>query len=184
MKVYFNASPSQLDKYRPIYQRIGKCIEDLGHQLTSRWILDFDESFFNLDRPKWNEHYKQIIQSIDDADVVIWDISVSSTTGGQCIQHGLESRKPVIALRDNNSSKNIFLVGAGEVESKLLIVEYNQSDLETKLTEALDYVEDWLETRFTLIIDGETRRLLDKAATNGITRSDYIRELIRKDAEK
>lgn len=183
MKVYFDATPSRYEEYKHIYKRIGNLIEK-SHTLTSRWIIDFDESFFSMPRADYLKHYKQIIKALNEADVVVFDISVSSTTSGQLIQSALLSKKPVIALQDNTSRKNIFLEGAGEAESKLLLVEYNDSDLEEKLTQAFEFVEDWLETRFTLILDGETRKLLDEVTKNGISRSEFIRKLIKSYKEK
>src|SRR4030042_984067 len=48
----------QIDKYRENYQAIGKAILELGHELTSRWMLDFQESFFQMPRHKWANHYR------------------------------------------------------------------------------------------------------------------------------
>jgi len=184
MKVYFDATPTQIEKYRGNYAAISKAIEDLGHELTSRWMVDFNESFFELPRDKWKDHYRKIVNSVYLADVTVVEISVSSTSVGQLIQQSLIWKKPVIAMRSNGGKPNIFLEGAGDVESKLLVVEYDLRNVLEKLEEALKYVEDWLETRFTLILDGETRKLLDKQSDKkGYSRSDLIRDLIRKEAK-
>jgi hypothetical protein len=184
MKVYFDATPSKLDKYQKNYQTIGKAIIELGHQLTSRWLLDFDESFFRMPRDEWVNHYRDIISSLEKADVGVFDISVSSTSVGQLIQQALIWKKPVIALKDHKSAYNIFLDGAGEVESKLILVEYNLENIKAKLKEAFEYVEEWLESRFTLILNTRIRRHLDKVAKTGIARSEYIRKLIEQDIKK
>lgn len=181
MKVYFDATPRHIAEYKRNYQLIGETIERLGHELTSRWILDFEESFFSMPRKLWKEHYKKIMTSAEKADVVVVDSSVSSTSIGQIIQQALIWKKPVVVLKDHSERPNQFLEGAGEVESKLLVVEYTIENLEEKLKEALEYVEEWLETRFTMILDGETRRLLDQATKNGESRSEYLRRLIHED---
>lgn len=184
MKVYFDATPSQLDRYRENYQAIGRVLIELGHELTSRWILDFDESFFQLPRKEWVNHYRYILSSLEKADVAIFDISVSSTSVGQLIQQALVWRKPVIALRDHQKAVNIFLEGAGDAESKLIVVEYTLDDLRDRLEDAIDYVEEWLETRFTLILPTHVRKHLDRVAKTGTSRSEYIRKLIEKDMQR
>lgn len=93
-------------------------------------------------------------------------------------------KKPVIALRDHKGKPSVFLEGAGDVESKLLVVEYTLETLEQELKQAFKYMEDWLETRFTLILDGKIRHHLDMVAGKGINRSEYIRKLIEQDMEK
>lgn len=183
MKVFFDATPSRLEEYGKNYQLIGRVLEELGHELTSRWILDFDESFYEMPRDKWGCHYREIVRQIEVADVAVVDVSVSSTTCGQMIQIALMGRKPVIALTDR-SYTNIYLEGAGDMESKLMVVEYDLDSLREKLEVALEYVEEWLETRFTMILDGKTRRLLDEAAKSGESRSEYLRRLVNEDRER
>lgn len=183
MKVFFTATPTKLEIYKPVYQQMGEVIERLGHKFSCRWILDFDESFFELPEKKWIKHYNSIVSSLDKADVALFDISVSSTTVGQLIQHALISRKPVICLKDRSVEKNIFLSGAGQKESKLVLVEYKRENLDQTLGDALEYIEDWLESRFTLILDGRTRQMLDRVAKKGKSRSEYIRELIHEASE-
>ena len=112
MKVYFDETPTGLARYGEIYQLIGKVIENLGHQLTSRWILDFDKSFFNLPRDKWKKHYQKIVRDLLRADMAVFEISQSSTTIGQLIQQALISKKPIITLKEQGVVDNVFLVGA------------------------------------------------------------------------
>jgi hypothetical protein len=184
MKIYFDATPSKIEIYKPRYEKIASIITGLGHQLTSQWILEFDKSFFDLAKDKWAAHYKEIIHDLDRSDLLIAEISVSSTTLGQLIQRSLQAGKPVIGLKDHSVKQNIFLAGAGEVESKVLLVEYNEDNLEASIEDAINYVQGWLESRFTLILDGKTRRILDEVSKNGTSRSEYIRDLINKDFEK
>ena len=185
MKVFFSATPSKYEIYKKRYQMIGDEIESLGHDLTIDWILKYDKSFFDLPRVKWKDHYLSIMNAIERSDVAIWDISVSSTTCGQCIQYALTHKIPVVVLQDNVARVNIFLEGAGDVESKLLVVPYTERNLRKKLANTLKYVEEWLtETRFTMIVDGEMRRYLDEAVLKGESRSEYIRRLVKEDSKR
>ena len=45
-------------------------------------------------------------------------------------------------------------------------------------------MDDWMESRFTLIVDTKIRKHLDKVAGKGVARSEYIRKLITNDMEK
>lgn len=183
MKVYFDSTPSGLPDYTEHYKRIAKCVEDLGHEHTSRWIINFDSSFYQLPKEQWSNHYTQITGAINSADVVVVEITNSSMSIGMCIHQALISGKPIIAMHTADR-KEIFLGGAEDVESKLLTIEYNLNNLEEKLKEALDYVTDWLDCRFTLILNAKIRKHLDKVAKSGTTRSAYIRKLIEKDIKR
>jgi len=184
MKVFFNATPSQLDEFGKNYQLIDTTLEGLGHELTSRWILDFNGPLFTLPRDKWKNHYKKMINSLFRSDVAVMEISVSSTSIGQLIQQSLIWKKPVIALKYQKQTSNIFLVGAGEVESKLLIVDYTDEDLKEQLSWAFESVQVWLESRFTLILPSNLRNQLDLIAKSETSRSEYIRKLIEKDVNR
>ena len=123
------------------------------------------------------------MNSISIADVMVVEISMSSMSIGQCIQQALFLGKPIIAMKTNNR-KEIFLGGAEDVESKLLVVEYDLSNLEKVLKQALEYVHEWLDCRFTLILNNKIKGHLDNVAKTGTTRSEYIRKLVKTDMEK
>ena len=76
MKVFFSATPSRIQEYRKNYQLIGKIIEGLGHQHTTRWILDFKDEWLDaLPRDLWKAHYQEIVAGVAAADLAVLDIS-------------------------------------------------------------------------------------------------------------
>ncbi|HKZ34485.1 MAG TPA: ribbon-helix-helix domain-containing protein [Patescibacteria group bacterium] len=183
MKVFFVATPKGLDKYAQNYKRIAQCIEQLGHEHTCRFILDFKDSFYTLLREKWPEHYRNVIGELKSADIAIFEVTVSSMTAGQLIQEAIHMSKPVIALH-TGEYESIFLGGTEGVEPKVQVVEYSDENLEKVLKDAIEYAYDWLESRFTLILPTHVRRQLDQVAKSGTSRSEYIRKLIEKDMKK
>lgn len=183
MKVFYVASPRAFIDYEPNLEAIGNIIKELGHKHTTTFITKKELHLEFLPREKYKEHYKQIMDALEIADVAVIENTITSTSLGQCVQAALLKGKPVIVLYAQ-ARNEVFMEGAGDVESKLIVVNYNLDNLKEELSRAFEYVENWLETRFTMILDGETRRLLDQVAQNGVSRSEYIRELIRKDAQK
>lgn len=113
----------------------------------------------------------------------MFEVTVSSMTAGQLIQEAIHRAKPVIALH-TSEYESIFLGGADDIEPRVQVLEYTLDDLEEILGDAIDHASDWLESRFTLILPSNVRKHLDKVARSGITRSEYIRELIEQDVKK
>lgn len=182
MKVYFDATPTGLDKYKNNYQKIVDAIEKAGNDVSWRFTLDFNPEHYSLPEELWGDHYKETMKALSDADLLVAEVSVSSLTVGQRIQHALLLGKPVIAFKVA-SRRDIFLGGASQVEPKLLVVDYTLDDIDDKVKEAFEYAGEWMATRFTMLLDGKVRRRLDEIATKGISRSEYIRSLIEKDTK-
>ena len=183
MKVYFDATPSGIELYGENYKKIAEEIVSLGHELTSDFIINFSEDFYKLPKLEWSEHYKKIMNAVSDADVLVVEMTKSSLGLGMCVQQGFMQGKPVIALHTKDRV-DLFIGGAEDVESKLLVVEYDVDNLKQVVKNSLEYVSDWLDCRFTLIINNQIRKHLDDVVKTGTNRSEYIRDLITKDMEK
>lgn len=183
MKIFFVATPRGLKKFKDNYKKIADLIEKLGHEHTIRFIIDFEKSFYKLPKKKWSTHYHKVIQQLEQADIAIFEVTVSSMTAGQLIQEAIRMGKPVIALH-TSEYESIFLGGTQEVEPRVQVIEYTKENLEKTLQEAIEYATDWLESRFTLILPSRVRKHLDNVAKTGITRSEHIRELIEKEMKR
>jgi len=182
MKVFFLASPAGFGQYKQNYQEIGEAIESFGHKHTYDFILCFNETFFQLPKNKWPDHYKKAVSSLQRADVAVFEVTVSSLAIGQLLQQAILLGKPVIALH-TQAYNPIFLGGAEDIESRLQVLEYSLENVREVVKDALDYAQVWLDFRFTMILDSEIKIHLDKVTENGINRSEYIRNLIKKDME-
>lgn len=95
----------------------------------------------------------------------------------------MDNRIPILALCREGQRKP-FLDGIEYSEDRLLVVEYSNENLPLKLKEGLEYLEAALSTRFTMIIPPDISKYLEALSRRGITRSEYIRNLILKDMKK
>jgi hypothetical protein len=183
MRVYFDATPSGIPRFSQNYIKIASLISKLGHQHTSDFITSFDPHFYKQPKSSYADHYRIIKAQIDTADLLVIEATISSTSLGLCIEYGLLQGKPLIILKTNQRN-DVFLEGAGEAESKVLVIEYTLNSLESQLKDALDYFEGWMESRFTMLLSADITQYLNRLAKQGINRSEYIRTLIRKDMEQ
>ncbi len=81
-------------------------------------------------------------------------------------------------------NKPFFLDGIEVEERRMLISEYNENNLEEILKEGIEYLSDELSSRFTMILPNKLLKYLDEVAKKGISKSDYIRNLITEKMEQ
>lgn len=182
MKIFFNMS------FRGDVEvgcRIYKEIENLGHKHTSNLFASEEvaKSFYNCSSKEHSEHYEKVFSSLGRADIIVVEVSIHSLTVGSIIQKGLDSRIPILALCREKQRKP-FLDGIEYSEDRLLVVEYSNESLPIKIREGLEYLEDVLSTRFTMILPPDISKHLEALTRRGMTRSDYIRNLILQDMRK
>lgn len=60
-------------------------------------------------------------------------------------------------------------------------MEYTLATLKDTLTEGLDYLKNTFSSRFTLILPHDVVHHLNEVARSGLSRSEYIRSLIKAD---
>lgn len=181
MKVFFSMSfRSNLKAGRLIYQTI----RDLGHTHTSTCFEeDTPEKFYDFNKKECAAHYERIFSELTRADIVIVEATLASLTIGQIIQEALNKRIPILALCQKGKQP-FFLEGIEEKEERLLVMDYTESNLVNVLKEGLSFLESLLSVRFTLVLPRSITNHLDDISKEGISRSEYIRNLIRKDMER
>ena len=182
MKIFFNMS---FREDIELGLRIYKEIENLGHKHTSNLFSSEQaaKSFYEFSSKEHGEHYEKLFSKLIRSDIIVVEVSIHSLTVGSIIQKGLDSRIPILALCRERQRKP-FLDGIEYSEDRLLVVEYSNESLPIKLKEGLDYLEETLSTRFTMILPSDISKYLETLSHRGITRSEYIRNLILKDMRK
>lgn len=165
--------------------RIYKEIENLGHKHTSNFFASEKtaKSFYSFSSKEQSQHYEKVFFDLIRSDIIVVEVSIHSLTIGSIIQKGLDSRIPILALCGEGQRKP-FLDGIEYSEDRLLVIEYSNDNLKAKLKEGLGYLETALSTRFTMILPPEISKYLEVLSRRGITRSEYIRNLILKDMRK
>jgi hypothetical protein len=181
MKIYFTASILQRDKLGHIYQRIVDYLLANGHQAQYKHILETEiDQIKSQQQEEFNEYYSQFLKRVAQCDVAIVEASFPSTLNiGHEITKLLERGKPTIVLyREGQSS--LFLHGLNS--DKLLLMEYNDDNLEEVIEDSIEYAKEAADTRFNFFISPRHISYLDWVAkTKKIPRSVYLRELIDKD---
>lgn len=181
MKIYFTGSINN-EKQKVRMQKIVKLLEKVGNEVYS---LALSEKFANQSLVSARElkgHFKEWSSYVRDSDCAVVEASYPSD-----VQVGFEigtllSRAKVVVLLFEKGNDPVFI---DNVHSKRLIkCEYQRDDLEEVLEWALEEAEKISDRRFTFNISPEIDDYLEKASRKkGVSRSEYIRELIVRDGE-
>lgn len=178
MKVYFSYSPRGDHHFA---QLIYDAIKELGHKHVSTFVKDIDpESFYQAVEKEWKNRYLNSVRSIEKADICIFELTIPSTASGQLAQLSLNKFKPTILLYRKGAHPH-FSAGLEETEKRVQILEYSEEDLKDVLKYAFDMAEEYLNTRFTLLLPRDIVNYLNQLKKDGQSRSEYIRDLIKKD---
>ncbi len=181
MKIFYTASLRGVKSYRDELQNIFNIIEKLGHKNLDNVLFtieDRDEFYKGAHDDKVN-HYKRIIKSIKDSDIVILEVSTHSLSMGYMLHKALEMNKPVIALYQTG---NPPFFAQGIENDKLQVIEYSESDIENTLRDAIEYAQGKADVRFNFFISPSIGNYLDWISrVKKIPRSVYLRGLIEKD---
>lgn len=154
MKVYFGVSISLDREMLPVYQDIAKQVEQLGHTITSKHVLDPD-----LTKGEWQKQYvprelfKRETERLDKSDVMIADVTSPSWGTAFLIEYALNHGKPVLALYYKDASMPLPMMIEGHPE--LYVAHYSKGNIRTVLKKNLDYFSSMERRKGKLIvIDG------------------------------
>ncbi len=183
MKIYFVAALYQKPTLGTFYDRIVKTLLDAGHSVQHDHITGVELKDL-VGRPQLavRKYYRQALKWIAAAELVVVEASYPSTLNiGHEITLALEKGKTVIVLyKDGHNS--LFLEGLHS--DKLILVEYNEENLEKVLTDGLTYARDAVDSRFNFFISPRHIVYLDWVAkVKRIPRSVYLRQLIEHDRD-
>lgn len=129
MKIYFSAAISAGRTYAPIYQKIVEILKKEGHTVLTEHVaapnvLDLEEKI------SAEEVYTRDIEKLNEADLLIAEVSVPSTGVGYELAYFLSLEKPVVCFyaKELNMSKMITgntepLFSAYAYESEKELVE-------------------------------------------------------------
>jgi len=183
MKIYFGTSPKVKKRFPRRIDKIYNLISKLGYRHTSNWIKEVDpDKFYKLSTKEINEHHRQTINEVRQADICVFEISLHSLSVGYLIKYALDLNKPVIALSQALTSPAVFR----EIKSdRLFFVVYKNGDLGKKLEKILKKASEQLDVRFNFFITPPLLAYLDWIANRKrIPRSVYLRSLIESDMKK
>lgn len=185
MKIYFTASIFHREKLFYEYKTILTTLKQLGvKQIYSEDILEIPlKNALNDSETERKRWYTTWTKYIHNADFVVAEISYPSTVNiGFELHNIIERGKPVIGLYKEGRDP-IF---TSELHSKRLIKSsYTIDNLKDVLSWAIEEVKEIINRRFTFLIPPDVNHFLENSYKDyGITASDLIRNLIRKEMIK
>lgn len=151
MKIYFGASISFSRDYLPKYQLIVSQIKKLGHRVLSEHVVDPKlKPGEGLD-PK--QLFKKEIEKVEQADLMIAEVTVPSWGTAFLMEHALKHKKPVLALFYKDNGYEIPSMIKGHPD--LYVDSYDEDNVKTALKFNLKHFNDALHRQGKLIvIDG------------------------------
>ncbi len=179
MKVAFVASHTQKQELFPYYKRAYDFLKSRQHEVMAGTLFDDKETVAH-DQATKQRWYKESIEEVQRADIVVVEISYPSTANvGHELTYALDLGKPVIALYKEGRDP-IFL--SGRSDDKLLLFPYTDKDLEEVLASGMEYATTVQDVRFNFFISPQIGTYLDWISKNKrIPRAVYLRKMIEED---
>ncbi len=152
MKIYFGAAVSlERDTYLPLYKKIVKEIEKLGHEVLSKHVVD--SSIDPSGGLKPNQIFEREVKSVQRADLMVAEVTAPSWGTALLIEKALDKNIPVIALFYQDNSHELPTMIAGHDE--LYVTHYSKSNLRAVLKKNLRHFEQKRhQTGKLIVIDG------------------------------
>jgi hypothetical protein len=179
MRIHFGGSVKKFKQYPENYLSINSAIKGLGHDLLRDWVSEESQG----KTASLTMMYEYTSNAIKNADAVVLENSLSSTSVGQQLMLALQNNLPVLLLVNEKIAKGktnegIFI---GKNLSKLVHrKKYNTKNI-SKVLESF-FVKsaiDFSESRFNLVIDKNLDKYLKNLARkNNSSKSAEIRRLI------
>ncbi|HOR02109.1 MAG TPA: hypothetical protein PKZ92_02520 [Candidatus Woesebacteria bacterium] len=185
MQVYFIASSRLVAKNKQIYERMYRTI-GAEHKMVSnkvwQWIkkgvADLSEATIETKK----DNYQKTIKAINKSDIVVMEISGHSMSMGYILSQALEQNKPVVVLY-KKGMEPIFVRGI--VNSKLILAEYDQQNLEKVIREAIDRVKGLVDVRFNFFVSPRILNYLTWVSEKRrIPKAVFLRHLIEREMKK
>ncbi|PIR59672.1 MAG: hypothetical protein COU68_04305 [Candidatus Pacebacteria bacterium CG10_big_fil_rev_8_21_14_0_10_45_6] len=182
MKAFFTGSPRALKDYTAEHQQIYEAISRCGFTHLSDLVIKADPvAFYEKTNDEVFCHYKDTIECLKKADVLIAEISFHSLSMGYLVEKALGMNKPVIVLHQKNLTPFFF---TGIENERLQIVAYDQSNVFEVVKNSLEYALTKQDVRFDFFVSSKISQFLDLVArVKKVPRSVYLRTLIERDMQ-
>lgn len=183
MRIYFTASSRDRKTYGKLYRDIVEILQQEGHDVYTEILSEHLPEFSLVSRQQLLEWSKKWSSYIRDCDFSIVEGSYPSTIHiGFEIGMILARGKPVVLLYQRGCDP-IFLNEFSS--SRLIKSEYETSDLREVLRWGIEEVVQLSSRRFTFYINSEIDEFLSNVVEErGVSRSEYIRELLQREMKK
>ncbi|HKR81581.1 MAG TPA: hypothetical protein VJR27_01115 [Candidatus Saccharimonadales bacterium] len=185
MKVHFLTSRISLLQDIESLRTIAKIVKDSGHTMDDDWLEEAYEREVVGKQVKadWPGIFKNSIETIAKADVVIAETTFPSFAIGYQVAIAVQQKKPVLLLRHKDSDQNAYITGVEDGWTQYQ--GYGASDIEQILKKFLDANDiTSKDMRFNFFIDRKIYNYLRWAALRtGKTKAEILRELVEKEID-
>lgn len=186
MKIYFVASPRLVVKDPGLYKRIHHYLAKNNVMLSDKLLKWTDnkvlEKVYDDNNKEAASVYKEAIDQVKKADVVMMEVSGHSVTMGYLISKSLDLCKPAVVFY-KKGTKILFLKGINN--PKLKLKEYDKQNIEKLLDEAIEEAKKEIDVRFNFFVSPKILTYLDWVAQKRmIPRSVFLRNLIEREMKK
>lgn len=181
MKVFFTASHRGKKHFGAYYDSIYKILKEMDFKHLSDTVVSLStEKYYDILDVEGHEgyvkEYTRILNTIREADIIVFESSYPSLGSGYMIQKSLEMNKPVVALYFKGNMPTFL---AGIQDEKFQLIEYAEKDLEPKIKDAIEKAKSLADKRFNFFISPSLLSYLNQASKEqGVTKSTFIRNLI------
>lgn len=188
MIIHLTASDLSVVKDIETLRQIMAIIHRLGHVVASDWI----EPQYHVTISKKPQQtspetvYRQSLEAIDRADLIIVEGSEKSFSCGMQIASALHRKKPTLLLAEQSREKNLSVVAKGIKDPLFTRKIYNTSTLSSIVTEFInDNTVSTKDLRFNFVIDRQLyNHIRWKSFRARKTKAEVVRELLLRDMEK
>jgi len=174
----------QIDDFRKII----KVIHNDGHSLTRDWVepaYEIAKRGGAFDQLDWKEIYRENMEAIARADLVIVEVSTQNFSVGFQTAIAIQQKKPTLVLEhEGTETTNNFLQG---IDSNLLTTKsYTSADLEKTVANFIaENRIDNKDLRFNFFIDRQIYNYLRWASfKTGKTKAEILRELVQNEINR
>lgn len=181
-KVYFTCPTSMIVKKNHFYLELVKHIKVNSKMITYDWVKD---ALSNLKTNQKDilDYNKLKLEGINEADLVIGEISEKSIGVIHQITLALQKAKPVLLLspyfKNNNTIKAIKSPWFIQKQYKTL------NEAKSYITEFINIYSDHKKIRINLVISSfENSFLISEMHKHKKSKTEVIRDLIRREADK
>lgn len=136
MKIYFAGAITATRELIPQYQIIINTLEKQGHTVLSKHVADRSYPIGGGQSP--SDLYKEQMDLVESADIVVAEVSVPSFGVSFLINHALSKHKPVLALYYKDESKLAFMLRG---HPDLYLEVYADGNVHIVLANFLKHVE-------------------------------------------
>lgn len=187
MKIHFSASTEYIEKRIETYRLIGSIIKNHGDELVRDWI----EEAYKSGGAGYDDTQAASIASTTRAaialsDIVIFEVTDQSFSLGYQAAYAASLQKPVLILRQPHS-RPLGPVGTG-IDSPLRSCSVYESDEDLREI-IISFIEkndvSTKDLRFNMVLERDLLYYLtNKSRETGVSKSQIVRDLIRRAAQK